>query len=84
MREIAEEVGLETLSERFLYSKYYEKHDNLMIALLCTVKYGEPSLSSEVKEAHWFEPGEAYERLFEGSYGRDMIKLAFPNTRFGQ
>ena len=77
VREISEEVGLDTLAVRYLYSRYYEKHDNLMLALCCKVKYGEPVISSEVKEAHWFTVKEAYDRLFEGSYGRDMISAVF-------
>ena len=72
-REIAEETGLELLGTRFLYSKYYEKHDNLMLAFACRVRKGELKLSGELSEAAWFTPDEAYEALFDGAYGRDMI-----------
>ena len=73
-REISEETGLETLDIRYLYSRYFEKHDNLMLAFACRVKKAEPALSGEVSEARWFPPEEAYEALFEGAYGRDMLK----------
>ncbi|MBR5088244.1 MAG: NUDIX domain-containing protein [Ruminiclostridium sp.] len=72
-REIMEETGLETLGKRFLYSRYYEKHDNLMLAFACRVKKAEFSLSGEVKEAAWFGLEDAYDAMFDGAYGRDMI-----------
>lgn len=72
-REIAEETGLETLGVRFLYSRYYEKHDNLMLAFACRVRKAELTLSGELTEAEWFTPDGAYDALFEGAYGRDMI-----------
>ena len=72
-REIAEETGLELLGARFLYSKYYDKHDNLMLAFACRVRKKEPKLSGEVTEAAWFTPDKAYDALFDGAYGRDMI-----------
>lgn len=72
-REIAEETGLTMLSAHFLYSKYYEKHDNLMLAFACRVKKSELTLSGEVSEAKWFTPDEAEKALFEGAYGIDML-----------
>lgn len=72
-REIAEETGLETLGVRYLYSRYYEKHDNLMLAFACRVRRSELKLSGELSEAAWFSPKEAYDALFEGAYGRDML-----------
>ena len=72
-REIAEETGLETLGTRFLYSKYYDKHDNLMLAFACRVRKSELKLSSELSDAAWFTPEAAYEALFDGAYGRDML-----------
>ena len=72
-REIAEETGLEMTGARFLYSKYYDKHDNLMLAFLCRVKKAEPRISGELSEARWFSPEEAEKALFEGAYGIDML-----------
>lgn len=72
-REIAEETGLETLGVRFLYSRYYEKHDNLMLAFACRVRHSKLALSGEVSEAAWFTPDDAFNALFEGAYGRDML-----------
>ena len=72
-REISEEIGLCVTKMRFLYSKYYEKHDNLMLAFLCRVKKAEFRLSPEVSEAEWFTPEEAEKALFEGAFGIDMI-----------
>lgn len=72
-REIAEETGLEMLSAHFLYSRYFEKHDNLMLAFACRVRKGELTLSGEVSEAKWFTPEEAEKALFEGAYGIDML-----------
>lgn len=72
-REIAEETGLETLSVQFLYSRYYEKHDNLMLAFACRVRKTDLTLSGEVSEAEWFTPDEAEKNLFPGAYGIDML-----------
>ena len=72
-REIAEETGLEALGVRFLYSRYYEKHDNLMLAFACRVRKSELTLSGEVSEAAWFTPEDAEKALFEGAYGIDML-----------
>ena len=73
-REIAEETGLFVTSEEFLYSRYYEKHDNLMLAFACRVKNGEPRLSAEVREALWLDADSAHDRLHEESYLRTMIE----------
>lgn len=73
IREIAEETGLETLGVRFLYSKYFAKHDNLMLAYACRVKKAELTLSGELTEAAWFTPEDAEKALFEGAYGIDML-----------
>lgn len=72
-REIAEETGLEALGVRFLYSRYYEKHDNLMLAFACRVRKKDVTLSGEVSEAGWFSPEEAENVLFRGAYGIDML-----------
>ena len=72
-REIAEETGLEMLSAHFLYSRYFEKHDNLMLAFACRVRKSELQLSGEVREAKWFTPEEAEKALFQGAYGIDML-----------
>lgn len=72
-REIAEETGLEMTGCRFLYSKFYAKHDNLMLAFVCRVKKAEPRISGELSEARWFSPEEAEKALFEGAYGIDML-----------
>ena len=72
-REIAEETGLEMTGARFLYSKYYDKHDNLMLAFLCRVKKAKPRISSELTEAQWFSPKDAENALFQGAYGIDML-----------
>jgi NAD+ diphosphatase len=72
-REIAEETGLEMLSATFLYSRYYEKHDNLMLAFACRVRKAETKLSGEVSEAAWFTPEAAEKALFQGAYGIDML-----------
>ncbi len=73
-REIKEEIGLEVTGTRFLYSKYFAKHDNLMLAFVCNVKKDRFTLSDEVSEAEWFTPEEAHNALFEGAYGRDMLR----------
>ena len=72
-REISEETGLEMLSAQFLYSKYYEKHDNLMLAFACRVRKADLKLSGEVSEAQWFTPVDAEKALHEGAYGIDML-----------
>lgn len=74
-REISEEIGLEADAMRFMYSKYYEKHDNLMLAFAVRVKGTEFSLSSEVSSADRFTMDEAEQLLTEGSYGLDMLRM---------
>ena len=44
-----------------------------MLAFAVRVRKGELKLSGELSEAAWFTPDEAYEALFDGAYGRDMI-----------
>lgn len=73
VREIAEETGLETLGIQFLYSRFYEKHDNLMLAFVCRVKKAEPHISAELTEARWFSAEEAEKAMFEGALGIEMI-----------
>ena len=82
-REIAEETGLEMTSAHFLYSRYYDKHDNLMLAFVCRVKKSEFRLSGELKEARWFSPEDAENTLFPGAYGIDMLHRWYEIQRGG-
>lgn len=78
-REIKEEIGLEAVSMRFMYSRYYEKHDNLMLAFAVRVKGDDFSFSYEVSSAERFTSDEAEQRLSEGSYALDMLRMLREN-----
>ena len=73
-REISEETGLAVSSVCYLYSRYFDRNDNLMLAFVCRVGRAELTLSQEVSEAEWFTADDAYSALFEGAYGRTMIE----------
>ena len=49
--------------------------DIVLFLLIHTIKKAEFKLSGEVKEAKWFTLDKAEETLFEGSYGKDMIRF---------
>lgn len=73
VREVMEEIGLETVSCKYLGSYYYAKRDNLMLGYICKVKKGELKLSSEVDSAGWFPLKNAARFLRDGSIAQNLL-----------
>lgn len=73
VREVREEIGLETASCKYAGSCYYAKRDNLMLGYVCKVKKGELKLSSEVDSAEWFPLKNAAQLLRQGSVGWHLL-----------
>lgn len=73
VREVMEEIGLETVSCKYLGSYYYAKRDNLMLGYVCKVKKGELKLSSEVDSAGWFPLKIAARFLRDGSIAQNLL-----------
>ena len=73
VREVMEEIGLETVSCKYLGSYYYAKRDNLMLGYVCKVKKEELKLSSEVDSAWWFPLKNAARFLRDGSIAQNLL-----------
>ncbi|MDE6594689.1 MAG: NUDIX domain-containing protein [Oscillospiraceae bacterium] len=73
VREVMEEIGLETVSCKYLRSYYYAKRDNLMLGYVCKVKKGELKLSIEVDSADWFPLKNAAQFLRQGSVAQNLL-----------
>lgn len=73
VREVMEEIGLETVSCKYLGSYYYAKRDNLMLGYICKVKKGELKLSAEVDNAEWFPLKNAAQLLRQGSVAQNLL-----------
>ena len=73
VREVMEEIGLETVSCKYVGSYYYAKRDNLMLGYVCKVKKGELKLSVEVDSAEWFPLKNAAQLLRQGSIAQDLL-----------
>lgn len=73
VREVMEEIGLETVSCKYVGSYYYAKRDNLMLGYVCKVKKGELKLSSEVDSAEWFPLKNAAQHLRQGSIAQNLL-----------
>jgi len=66
VRELSEELGLETLKLTYVKSYSYPKRDNLMLGFCALVQNKEFEYSSEVRDAKWISYDEA-EKLLENS-----------------
>ena len=73
VREVMEEIGLETVSCKYVGSYYYAKRDNLMLGYVCKVKKGELKLSVEVDSAEWFPLKSAAQLLRQGSIAQNLL-----------
>ncbi|MDE7288054.1 MAG: NUDIX domain-containing protein [Oscillospiraceae bacterium] len=73
VREVMEEIGLETVSCKYVGSYYYAKRDNLMLGYVCKVKKGELKLSVEVDSADWFPLKNAAQLLRQGSIAQNLL-----------
>ena len=73
VREVREEIGLETVSCKYMGSYYYAKRDNLMLGYSCKVKKDKLKLSVEVDSAEWFPLKYAQQLLRSGSIGWNLL-----------
>ncbi len=67
VREIKEEIGLNTEKLTYIQSYYYDKKNMLMLGYRADIHKADFVLSSEVDSAGWVLPAEASSRLREGS-----------------
>ncbi len=72
-REVAEELGIEPDTVRYLRSYWFERKDMLMLGFLARVRKRDFSLSGEVDSARWFPLCEAAEQVREGSIAQQLI-----------
>ena len=73
VREIKEELGLDTKSITYLGTYPMEKTENLMVAYKCHVS-GFIKLSSEVKEVKFVSKEEALELLKDAKLAYKVVK----------
>lgn len=66
-REVAEELGVEVLSIRYLNSYPFDRKDMLMLGFAVNVRKSGFKLSGEVDEARWFPFEEALAELKKGA-----------------
>jgi len=74
VREIKEEIGLETEQIDFVKSYYYEKKEMLMLGFHAKVKKAEFTLSQEVDEVEWVPFEKALGLIREGSIAWQLVK----------
>lgn len=74
VREVKEEIGLDTAEISYLGSSFHSKSGNLMIGFVCRVKKAAPKLSSEVDSADFFPAAKAEELLQQSSIAHSMLK----------
>lgn len=73
VREVREEIGLETVSCGYVGSYYHAKSDNLMLGFICKVKKAELKTSVEVDSAEWFPLKYAQQLLRYDSVGWNLL-----------
>lgn len=74
LREVKEEIGLDTSEISYLGSSFHSKSGNLMIGFVCRVKKSALKLSQEVDSADYFPAQKAAELLREGSIAQNLLK----------
>lgn len=72
-REVAEETGLAVKSVRYIFSRYHQKGDNLMLGFVVNVERGKISLSTEVDSAEWFGTDTARDLLKNSSVAKMLL-----------
>lgn len=73
VREIKEEIGLETESLTYIRSYAYEKKDMLMLGFRAEVKKADFRLSGEVDSAEWIPCRKAQELLRENGIAWQLV-----------
>lgn len=74
VREVAEEIGLQVDSLRYMRSYPYGKKEMLMLGYRADVKKGDFTLSGEVDSAKWVKLDDALKLLREGSIAWMLVK----------
>lgn len=80
VREIKEEIGLETLKLTYMGSYPYSKKEMLMLGYKALVKKEDFTLSGEVDAVEWVKYENALEKLREGSIAWQLVKKAITET----
>ncbi len=74
IREIKEEIGLDTDELEYVKSYYYKKKEMLMIGYKAIVKKTDFTTSNEVDSVQWVPFEQALEKLREGSIAWQLVK----------
>lgn len=74
LREIKEEIGLETKKIQYVRSYFYDKKQMLMLGYRVNVWKDEFAISKEVDSAAWIPLSEALSKLSEGSIAWQLVK----------
>ena len=80
MREIKEELGLETKSLAYIKSGYYDEKGMLMLGYKAEVKKAEFNVSSEEETAEWVPFSEVLSKLRTGSTAWKLVKDVIIDT----
>lgn len=80
VREIKEEIGLETMQLTYMGSYPYPKKEMLMLGYKALVKKEDFTLSGEVDAVEWVKYENALEKLREGSIAWQLVKKVITET----
>ena len=79
IREIKEELGIDTTSLEFIKTYHYEKKEMLMIGYKANVKETEFEISNEVDSAIWVNLKDAPSMLREGGIAWQLVNQIIEN-----
>jgi NAD+ diphosphatase len=74
IREINEEIGLDTTKLQYIRSYFYDKKHMLMLGYMANVRKDEFTISKEVDSAAWMPLSEALIKLREGSIAWHLVR----------
>jgi NAD+ diphosphatase len=75
VREIAEELGLQTVESRYNKSEYFEKNNTLMLNFSCIVANEcLDGITDEVDQAEWFSIEDAQANIKKGSLAQRFLE----------
>lgn len=72
-REIREELGINTVSVKYIKSYAHADKDQLMLGFVCKVKKSGFKISDEVYSAGWFKKDEALEKLKNSRIAKQLL-----------
>lgn len=81
IREINEELGLNTIKLSFINSYYYKKKDLLMLGYRANVLKKNFNLSAEVDSAEWFKLDEALNHLNKDGIAWQLVSSIISNEK---